>query len=51
MILYNHHAKPNAYLTYDFELKTISLVAGRDIVAGEEITFDYDVELWFEEHE
>jgi SET domain-containing protein len=48
LMLYNHHPKPNGYLKYDFDFKTISMCAGRDIKAGEEITFDYDCELWFD---
>ncbi len=48
LMLYNHHPEPNAYLVHDFDFKTISMTAGRDIKAGEEITFDYDCELWFD---
>lgn len=48
LMLYNHSAKPAAHLEYDFDYKTISMVADRDIAAGEEITFDYDCEIWFD---
>lgn len=47
LMLYNHSGKANGILTYQFDFKTISMVAARDIRAGEEITFDYDCEIWF----
>lgn len=49
LMLYNHNNNPNAALSHDFENRTISMIAQRHIHAGEEITFDYDVELWFQE--
>jgi SET domain-containing protein len=48
LMLYNHHPQPNGDLQYDFDMRTISMVATRDIKVGEEITFDYDCELWFD---
>lgn len=47
LMLYNHSETPSAMQKRDFDMKTISMVAARDIKAGEEITFDYG----FEEHE
>ena len=48
LMLYNHGEKPNSALSYDYEQRTITTTATRDIRAGEEITFDYDCELWFD---
>jgi hypothetical protein len=47
--LANHSRdNPNAYINRDFTKLLIRLVAKRDIEAGEEITYDYKVPLWFE---
>lgn len=50
--LYNHADENNADYEMDFEGKTISMFALRDIEAGEEITIDYTdgkdrSTLWF----
>jgi len=46
--LVNHAAAPNATLRCDVAEQTIRLLAAHDIVAGEEITIDYGIPLWFE---
>ena len=49
IMLYNHSRNPNMYLENDHEEMTISSFAGRDIKAGEELTWDYSCEIWFDE--
>lgn len=47
--LVNHDARnPNCDLEWNIPERTVSLIAWRDIGAGEELTFDYDCPLWFE---
>ena len=46
--LVNHSDQPNCYPERDFSRLLLRLVAKRDIEAGEEITYDYKVPLWFE---
>jgi hypothetical protein len=46
----NHSAAPNARFETDIPAGLIRLYAARDIAAGEEITIDYAIPLWFEEH-
>ncbi|QJE72912.1 SET domain-containing protein [Aerophototrophica crusticola] len=46
--LCNHSEAPNSRFEADLESCRIDLYALRDIQAGEEITFDYGCELWFE---
>ncbi|MBL6852491.1 MAG: SET domain-containing protein-lysine N-methyltransferase [Alphaproteobacteria bacterium] len=45
--IYNHADRPNAKLEHHYDTDEISVVALRDIAAGEEITYDYVVPLWF----
>jgi len=47
IMLYNHGLNPNLRLENDYEAGTISAFALRDIEAGEELTWDYNCELWF----
>jgi len=49
LMLYNHSGTPNVEFTDGPEPETMSVIALRDIRAGEELTYDYGVELWFEE--
>lgn len=49
VMLYNHSRKANLYLENDHEEMTISSFANRDIAAGEELTWDYACEIWFDE--
>ncbi len=52
--LYNHSFTPNAEYQTNVKDKTIDVYASQDILAGEEITFNYngqrfdDSPLWFE---
>jgi hypothetical protein len=46
--IYNHGAAPNARLEHHYDSDEISVIATRDIAAGEEITYDYVVPLWFD---
>jgi SET domain-containing protein len=46
--LYNHSYTPNVVVDTLESKRTMSFVAKRDIEEGEELTFDYDLELWFE---
>jgi SET domain-containing protein len=47
--LVNHSKPPNADFEIDLPKRTIRLFALRDIAAGEEVTIDYGIPLWFEE--
>ncbi|HPD83230.1 MAG: SET domain-containing protein-lysine N-methyltransferase [Alphaproteobacteria bacterium] len=49
IMLYNHSRDANIYLENDHEEMTISSFAARDIRAGEELTWDYACEIWFDE--
>lgn len=44
----NHSTTPNARFETDIPAKVVRLYALRDIEAGEEITIDYAIPLWFE---
>jgi hypothetical protein len=45
--LVNHSADPNCDFVRYIEALAIDLFALRDIAAGEELTFDYGMTLWF----
>jgi len=47
--LYNHSPSSNVSLTRHYDENEMSIRALRDISAGEELTINYDVPLWFEE--
>lgn len=49
IMLYNHSSKPTLYLENDYDNMTIASFAARDIKAGEELTWDYNCEIWFDE--
>lgn len=49
IMMYNHGSKPNMALENDMEEYTITARAARDIKAGEELTWDYACDLWFDE--
>lgn len=49
VMLYNHSKNPNMEMESDLGNYTITVKASRDIKAGEELTWNYDCELWFEE--
>jgi SET domain-containing protein len=44
----NHSDTPNAGFTRNIEAVTMTFTALRDIEAGEEITIDYGIPLWWE---
>jgi SET domain-containing protein len=46
----NHSVSPNAKIEADLANQVLRLIAGRDIAAGEEITLDYGIPVWFETH-
>jgi len=50
IMLYNHSSNPTLYLENDYEEMTISSFAARDIKAGEELTWDYACDIWFDEN-
>jgi SET domain-containing protein len=47
LMLYNHSKRPNIEFRSGPEPETMSVIALRDIAAGEELVYDYDIELWF----
>lgn len=49
IMLYNHSRNPTLYLENDYEQMTITSFAARDIKAGEELTWDYNCDIWFNE--
>ena len=47
--LVNHDGSdPNCHVSRNLRQQILGLIAKRDIEAGEEITYDYKVPLWFE---
>lgn len=50
IMLYNHSKNPTLYLENDHEEMTITSFAARDIKAGEELTWDYNCDIWFDEN-
>lgn len=47
LMLYNHSYQPNVKLRDGSHPETFAVEALRDIEPGEEITFNYNCELWF----
>ncbi len=45
--LYNHAQPPNVTFDHRYDAEEIAVTALRDIDAGEELTIDYGVPLWF----
>jgi SET domain-containing protein len=48
IMLYNHRDEPTLELENDMDEYTITAKAARNIKAGEELTWNYSCELWFE---
>lgn len=48
IMLYNHSDNPNVRLENDMEEYTITAFAARDIKEGEELTWNYNCEIWFD---
>jgi len=46
--LCNHSRRPNARVRRNFSKETLDLVAAVTILAGDEVTIDYNCPLWFE---
>lgn len=44
----NHSSNPNTYLERNFDNNTMVCIAKRDIKIGEELSYLYACELWFE---
>ena len=49
IMMYNHSAEPNVHLEQDFDKYTMTATAMRDVKAGEELCWDYNIEVWWEE--
>lgn len=49
IMLYNHSKNPTLELEADMEEYTMTARAARDIKAGEELTWNYACEIWFDE--
>jgi hypothetical protein len=49
IMLYNHSPNSNVDLENDYEEMTITSTATRDIKEGEEILWNYDCDIWFDE--
>jgi len=47
LMIYNHSPDPNVEFHTGPEPLTMSVVTTRPIKAGEELMYDYDVDLWF----
>lgn len=47
LMFYNHSSQPNVELRDGPEPETMSVFALRDIRAGEELVYDYGIDLWF----
>jgi uncharacterized protein len=47
LMFYNHSDEPNVEFWSGPEPETMSVIAIRDIAAGEELVYDYGVPLWF----
>jgi uncharacterized protein len=48
LMFYNHSTRPNVELHDGPEPETMSVFALRDIRAGEELVYDYGIDLWFD---
>lgn len=51
VMMYNHSSKPNIALHYYYDALEIRVTALRPIKKGEELRWDYNCEVWFEEDE
>ena len=49
LMMVNHSQSPNIDLENDHVEMTITSTASRDIKAGEELTWNYNCDIWFEE--
>lgn len=51
VMLYNHSKEPNIHLEQDYDAYTMTVTAMRDIKKGEELCWDYAIDVWFDEAE
>lgn len=49
IMMYNHSKTPNLALENDMHDYYMTVTANRDIKKGEELTWNYNCELWFDE--
>lgn len=49
IMLYNHHAEPTIAIESDLAEYTMTVKAARDIKVGEELTWNYACDLWFDQ--
>jgi hypothetical protein len=49
IMLYNHSGEPNVWIEQDADEYTMTVKALRDIKAGEELCWNYNCEIWFDE--
>jgi len=49
IMMYNHSKTPNIWLDQDYDHETMKAIALRDIKAGEELCWDYNCDVWFED--
>lgn len=49
IMLYNHSKNPNIMIDQDYDAYTMKVIALRDIKAGEELCWNYNCDLWFDE--
>ena len=47
--LLNHSKEPNCWLEVDVKAEVIRIWADATIAAGTELTYDYGIDVWFEE--
>jgi uncharacterized protein len=48
LMFYNHSTRPNVELRDGPEPDTMSVFALQDVRAGEELVYDYGIDLWFD---
>ncbi|MFA5592205.1 MAG: SET domain-containing protein-lysine N-methyltransferase [Micavibrio sp.] len=49
IMMYNHAAEPNILLDQDFDKYTMTVTALHDVKAGEELCWNYNCEIWWED--
>lgn len=49
VMLYNHSDKPTLEIESDLEEYTMTVTAARDIKVGEELTWNYACDIWFDQ--
>ena len=47
LMIYNHSSEPNVEFETGPDPDSMSVIALRDVRAGEELTYDYGIALWF----